>query len=141
MGACFAKPKTRSLLIDTLQQYSHVTCRSYPLRHPVCTARKYYLGIAIIRFADCFWLDVPTVVSHPAGYIDTGDDSMMNAIQIPLVILQKGSSLASKPPSIAPTVSLLLEALTMWSARVTHISSDHVLTIASSGSEAIRSAK
>lgn len=28
---------------------------------------------------------------------------MMNAIQIPLVILQKGSSLASKPPSIAPT--------------------------------------
>jgi hypothetical protein len=114
MGACFAKPKTRSLLIDTLQQYSHVTCRSYPLRHPVCTA---------------------------PGYIDTGDDSMMNAIQIPLVILQKGSSLASKPPSIAPTVSLLLEALTMWSARVTHISSDHVLTIASSGSEAIRSAK
>lgn len=76
MGACFAKPKTRSLLIDTLQQYSHVTCRSYPLRHPVCTA---------------------------PGYIDTGDDSMMNAIQIPLVILQKGSSLASKPPSIAPT--------------------------------------
>jgi hypothetical protein len=62
----------------------------------------------------------------------------MNAIQTSLAILQEGSTLASKLPFIAPIAGLLLQVLTMRDARVTHISFDHVLTIASPGSEAIQ---
>ena len=62
----------------------------------------------------------------------------MSAIQTSLTVLQEGSALASKLPFIAPIAGLLLQALTMRDARVTHISYDHVLMISSPGSEAIQ---
>ncbi len=61
----------------------------------------------------------------------------MSAIQTSLAVLKEGSSLATKLPYIAPIAGLLLQALTMRDARVTRLSSDNVLMIASPGSEAI----
>jgi len=74
-----------------------------------------------------FWLDGITVVSDPAWHIGTHDDVAMSAIQTSLAALKEGSSLAAKLPYIAPIAGLLLQALTMRDARVTHISSDNPL--------------
>ena len=64
----------------------------------------------------------------------------MNAIETSLAILQEGTSLASKLPFIAPIAGLLLQALTMRNARVTHFFSSSIsvlMMIVSLGSEAI----
>jgi hypothetical protein len=62
----------------------------------------------------------------------------MNTIETSLSIFQEGSSLACKIPFIALIAGLLLQALTMRDARVTHMSSDNVLMIVSPGSEAMQ---
>jgi hypothetical protein len=62
----------------------------------------------------------------------------MSAIQTSLAALKEGSAFAAKIPFIAPIAGLLLQVLTMRDVSVTHISSDHVLMIASPGSEAIQ---
>ena len=75
-------------------------------------------------FTDYFWPDTITIVSALAREIGTPDDVAMGAIQTSLAVLQEGSSLAAKLPFIAPIAGLILQALTMRDARVTHISSD-----------------
>ena len=44
----------------------------------------------------------------------------MSAIQTSLTILMEGSSFAAKLPFINPIAGLILQALTMQDARVTH---------------------
>ncbi|KAH8976657.1 hypothetical protein EDB92DRAFT_1927204 [Lactarius akahatsu] len=78
-----------------------------------------------------------TVAPDSTWQIDTHDDITMGAIQTSLEALKEGSSLATELPFIAPIAGLLLQALTMRDARVTHISFDNVLANASPGSEAI----
>ena len=93
-----------------------------------------------MSFADRFWPDGPTVVSHSAWHIDTPDDISMNAIEASLAIIQEGTSLASNLPFIAPIAGLLLQALTMRNARATRFFSSSVsvlMMIVSLGSEAI----
>ncbi|KAH9036957.1 hypothetical protein EDB85DRAFT_2142741 [Lactarius pseudohatsudake] len=63
-----------------------------------------------------------TVIPEPAWQIDTHDDIAMGAIQTSLSLLKEGSCLATKLPFIAPIAGLLLQALTMRDARLTHIS-------------------
>ena len=92
----------------------------------------------MMSFADRFWPDGPVIVSHSAWHIDTPDDISMNAIETSLAILQEGTTLASKLPFIAPIAGLLLQALTMRDARVSHISSVSVLMIVYLGSEAVQ---
>ncbi len=92
----------------------------------------------MIRFADRFWPGDAVIISDPAWQIGTHDDIAMNAIQTSLAALKEGGSLATKLPFIAPIAGLLLQVLTMRDVRVTHISSDNVLMIASPGSEAIQ---
>jgi hypothetical protein len=100
-------------------------------------ARKYYLGTTIIPSDDHFGLGDASI-SDPAWHISMYDDIAMSAIQTSLAALKEGSALAANLPFIAPIAGLLLQALTMRDARVTHISSDSVLMITSPGSEAIQ---
>jgi hypothetical protein len=69
-----------------------------------------------------FWPGSNTIVSDPAGQIGTRDDIAMSAIETSLAVLQQGSSLTARLPFIAPIAGLILQALTMRDARVTHIS-------------------
>ena len=103
-------------------------------------AGKYYLllvAAAMRPFTDCFCLDGTTIVSEPEWHISMHDEVAMGAIQTALAALKEGSSLATKLPFIAPIAGLLLQALTMWDVRVTHISSDNILMHVSLGSEAM----
>jgi hypothetical protein len=99
--------------------------------------RKYYLRTTIIS-SDDHWLGDASIVSDPAWHISIHDDIAMSAIQTSLAALKEGSAFAAKIPFIAPIAGLLLQVLTMRDVSVTHISSDHVLMIASPGSEAIQ---
>ena len=74
----------------------------------------------MIPCTDCFWPGGTTIVFDPAWHIGAPDDVAMNAIQTSLAVLQEGSALATKLPFIAPIASLILQALTMRDARVTH---------------------
>ena len=105
--------------------------------HDQPPARKYHIGTTIISFAEFFWPGDATI-HDPASHIDTHDDIAMSTIQTSLAVLMAASSLASKLPFIAPIAGLLLQVFTMRDVRVTYVSSDNTLLIASPGSEAIQ---
>ena len=93
--------------------------------HP--PARNYQLITTLILFfLILLWSDAATSTevntSASARQIGTHDDVAISAIQTSLAALQMGSALAAKLPYIAPIAGLLLRALTMRDARLTHIS-------------------